>query len=89
MAELVGPRAIEDAAVKWVIELEGAVGRQPQDTRHKGAAADIESPPRVIEINVRHLCPFALWSGSPGRQIGRSLLLRLLRALCRHRTRVP
>src|SRR3954463_13721309 len=22
-------------------------------------------------LNVRHLCPFALWSGSPGLQIGR------------------
>ena len=26
-------------------------------------------------LNVRHLCPFALWSGSPGLQIGRALLL--------------
>src|SRR3954453_16784779 len=26
-------------------------------------------------LNVRHLCPFALWSGSPGLQIGRTLLL--------------
>ncbi|MBO0822735.1 MAG: DUF3883 domain-containing protein [Actinobacteria bacterium] len=50
MAELVGNKAIEDAAVKWVIELERTVGRQPQDTRHKGAAADIESPPRMIEV---------------------------------------
>lgn len=50
MAELVGNKAIEDAAVKWVLELERAAGRQPQDTRHKGAAADIESPPRVIEV---------------------------------------
>jgi hypothetical protein len=40
-------------------------------------------------LDVRHLCPFALWSGSPGLQIGRALLLRLIRALCRHRTRVP
>jgi Domain of unknown function (DUF3883) len=50
MAELVGNKAIEDAAVKWVMELERAAGRQPQDTRHKGAAADIQSPPRVIEV---------------------------------------
>lgn len=50
MTELVGNKAIEDAAVKWVMELERAVGRQPQDTRYKGAAADIESPPRVIEV---------------------------------------
>jgi hypothetical protein len=26
-------------------------------------------------LKVRHLCPFALWSGSPGLQIGRALLL--------------
>ena len=38
---------------------------------------------------VYRLCPFALWSGITGRQIGRSSLLRLLRALRRHRTRVP
>ena len=50
MAELVGNKAIEDAAVKWVMDLERAVGRQPHDTRYKGAAADIESPPRVIEV---------------------------------------
>lgn len=50
MTELVGNKAIEDAAVKWVMELERAIGRQPQDTRNKGAAADIESPPRVIEV---------------------------------------
>ena len=50
MAELVGNKAIEDAAVEWVMELEHAVERQPQDTRYKGAAADIESPPRVIEV---------------------------------------
>ena len=38
---------------------------------------------------VHRLCPFALWTGSPGHQIGRPLPLRLLRALRRHRTRVP
>lgn len=32
------------------MELERAKGRQPQDTRHKGAPADIQSPPRLIEI---------------------------------------
>ena len=26
-------------------------------------------------LNVRHLCPFALWPGSPGLQIGRTLPL--------------
>lgn len=50
MTELVGNKAIEDAAVKWVMELESAAGRQPQDTRYKRTAAGIESPPRVIEV---------------------------------------
>lgn len=32
------------------MELERANGRQPQDTRYKNAPADIESPPRLIEV---------------------------------------
>ena len=32
------------------MELERAAGRQPQDTRYTGAPADIESPPRLIEV---------------------------------------
>lgn len=43
-------KAVEQAAIAWVMELEGAIGRQPQDTRYKGAPADIESPPRLIEV---------------------------------------
>src|SRR5208282_410545 len=31
-------------------ELERKAGRGPQDTRYQGAPADIESPPRLIEI---------------------------------------
>jgi hypothetical protein len=50
MAGLSGTKAIEDAAIKWVMGLERDVGRRPRDTRHKGAPADIESPPRVIEV---------------------------------------
>ena len=50
MAELVGNKAIEDAAIAWVIQLEIAAGRRPQDTRYRGAPADIESPPRLIEV---------------------------------------
>ncbi len=30
--------------------LERQAGRQPQDTRYRGAPADIESPPRLIEV---------------------------------------
>jgi Domain of unknown function (DUF3883) len=50
VSELRGNRAIEDAAIRWVIELEREAGREPTDTRHQGAPADIESPPRLIEV---------------------------------------
>jgi hypothetical protein len=50
MPEIRGNKAIEDAAIAWVIERERAVGRQPRDTRYRGAPADIESPPRLIEV---------------------------------------
>jgi hypothetical protein len=50
VVELLGNRAIEDAAIAWVIELERAAGREPRDTRHAGAAGDIESSWRVIEV---------------------------------------
>lgn len=50
MGELVGNKAIEAAAIAWVMEQERAAGRQPRDTRHQGAPGDIESPPRVIEV---------------------------------------
>ena len=50
VSELRGNKAIEDAAIAWVMELERAAGRQPVDTRHRGAPADIESPPRLIEV---------------------------------------
>ena len=38
---------------------------------------------------VHRLCPFALWTVISGLQIGRTLPRRLMRALRRHRTRVP
>jgi hypothetical protein len=47
---LASNKAIEDAAIAWVMELERLNGRQPQDTRYRGAPADIESPPRLIEV---------------------------------------
>jgi hypothetical protein len=50
MAGLTGPKAVEDAAIEWVMGLERAAGRRPHDTRYKGAPADIESPPRIIEV---------------------------------------
>jgi hypothetical protein len=50
VVELVGNRAVEDAAIAWVIELERAAGKEPRDTRYAGAAGDIESSGRVIEV---------------------------------------
>jgi hypothetical protein len=50
MPELVGNKAIEEAAIACVMELERAAGREPRDTRFAGAPADIESPPRLIEV---------------------------------------
>jgi Transposase/Domain of unknown function (DUF3883) len=47
---LSGSKAIEDAAIKWAMGLERAAGRRPRDTRYLGAPADIESPPRLIEV---------------------------------------
>ncbi len=44
-------RAIENAAIAWVMEFERLAGRDPQDTRHvASAAADIVSLPRLIEV---------------------------------------
>ena len=45
-----GNKAIEDAAISWVMELERRAGREPTDTRYRGAPADISSPPRLIEL---------------------------------------
>jgi hypothetical protein len=33
-----------------VTELEQEAGREPRDTRYRDAPADIESPPRIIEV---------------------------------------
>lgn len=44
-------RAVEDAAIAWVMERpERRAGRSPRDTRHRGAPADIESSGRLIEV---------------------------------------
>jgi hypothetical protein len=47
---IVGNRAIESAAIQWIIKLEGAAGRAALDTRGGGGVADITSPPRTIEV---------------------------------------
>ncbi len=50
VAPLTTNKAKEDAAIAWVIELERAKGREARDTRYRNAPADIESPPRLIEV---------------------------------------
>jgi len=50
-ALLSGNKAVEDAAVAFVIGLERDAGRVPVDRRDQATyPADIESPPRTIEI---------------------------------------
>ncbi len=49
--ELRGNKAVEDAAIEWVMDLERRAGRTPRDTRHDARSpADVVSPPRVIEV---------------------------------------
>ncbi len=50
MAELVGDKGIESAAIEWVMGLGRGAGREPRDVRYAGAPGDIASPPRVIEV---------------------------------------
>lgn len=61
--EIVGNKAIEEAAIRFVMEVERRAGREPRDTRHRGAPADIESLPRVIEVKAfgRSNRGFGLW----------------------------
>ncbi len=50
MPELTSNKVTEEAAIAWVVQLERQAGRHPRDTRYQGAPADIESPPRLIEV---------------------------------------
>ncbi|WP_298993178.1 protein NO VEIN domain-containing protein [uncultured Pseudokineococcus sp.] len=43
-------RQVEDAALAVVVEHEGRAGREARDTRGTGAAADLVSGDRVIEV---------------------------------------
>lgn len=47
---IIGNKRIEDAAIQFVIEQERRFGRTATDTRHHGAAADIGSGGRTIEV---------------------------------------
>jgi len=42
--------AVEQAAIEFVVARERAAGRDAQDVRGRGDAADISSPPRMIEV---------------------------------------
>jgi hypothetical protein len=48
--ELTSNKAVEDAAIEWVLRIEREAGRDAVDTRGTGAAADVSSPPRLIEV---------------------------------------
>lgn len=48
--EVTGKRAVEDAAIAWVCELERKAGRIPKDMRGSNSPVDILSPPRSIEV---------------------------------------
>jgi hypothetical protein len=48
---IAGPKAIEDAAIAFVIEEEGKEHRRARDTRYeKDAVADLVSGDRIIEV---------------------------------------
>lgn len=63
MGELVGNKAVEDAAVAYVLDRERAAGRIPLDSRYRGAPGDVESPPRMIEVKAfgRSNRGYGLW----------------------------
>ena len=65
---LVGNKAIENAAIGWVMDLERGAGRKPIDRRYVAAfAGDIESEPRTIEVKAfgRTNRGFGLWLEVP------------------------
>lgn len=47
---IVGNKAIEDAAIRFVIDEERRFRREAHDTRHRGARGDVESAGRIIEV---------------------------------------
>lgn len=47
---LIGNKAIEDAAITFVVEQERRADRKARDMRYRGAAGDLESGERVIEV---------------------------------------
>lgn len=68
MPELLGNKAVEAAAIEWVMGLERAAGREPRDTRYVGgarrhrvaAATDRREGVRQIELRRRAVALEAL-----------------------------
>ena len=50
IAEIVSNQAVEQVAVDYVIATERQAGRDARDVRGTGAAGDVDSPPRTIEV---------------------------------------
>lgn len=90
MPELIGNKAIEQAAIEFVIEVERKAGREAKDTRYRGAPADIESPPRIIEVEAvgkESVRKDGWWSLHPAsRKVGHQLFMRPVRRIAEHRT---
>lgn len=43
-------KSVEDAAIAFVLDYERRAGRAAHDVRHSGAAGDVDSTDRVIEV---------------------------------------
>ena len=48
--QLTTNKSVEDAAIAWVMRYERAAGREARDVRYARGPADIDSPPRTIEV---------------------------------------
>jgi hypothetical protein len=61
--ELASNKAVEDAAIRWVIDYERDQGREARDVRYTGAPGDVESDGRVIEVKAfgKSNRGFGLW----------------------------
>lgn len=61
--QLASNKAVEDAAIAWVIEYERGRGREAHDARYTGAAGDVQSDGRVIEVKAfgKSNRGFGLW----------------------------
>jgi hypothetical protein len=58
MPEIRGNKAVEQAAIDWVMGLERTAGRTPSDTRHQGAPADIEPASPDRDQGLRQVQPW-------------------------------